>query len=187
MGGVLSPLKVRIEPFCSLDLRSHYNSSAPCLKLDDIVPHSFTRVSARKNYREGNSKMFFLAYYNRLANGVLSCHSLTNERLIRIGMRDASHSGRKETAMRNVLFFKTAACAEYEQLLRQCQQALIVLHERREQVRQDRLSGVEVGRELLTLQARYAKAYGALLKHSKNCDRCQFGSKLAKRKSAGTG
>ena len=71
MGGVLSPLKVRIEPFCSLDLRSHYNSSAPCLKLDDIVPHSFTRVSARKNYREGNSKVFFLAYYNRLANGVL--------------------------------------------------------------------------------------------------------------------
>jgi hypothetical protein len=89
--------------------------------------------------------------------------------------------------MRNVFFFKTAACAEYEQLLKLCQQALIVLHERREQVRQDRLSGVEVGRELLTLQARYAKAYGALLKHSKNCDRCQFGSKLAKRKSAGTG
>ena len=89
--------------------------------------------------------------------------------------------------MRNVLFFKTAACSEYEQLLKQCQQALIVLHERREQVRQDRLSGVEVGRELLTLQARYAKAYGALLKHSKTCDRCQFGSKVAKRKSAGTG
>ena len=86
--------------------------------------------------------------------------------------------------MRNVFFFKTAACAEYEQLLKQCQQALIVLHERREQVRQDRLSGLEVGRELLTLQARYAKAYAGLLKHSKNCDRCQFGSK---RKSVGTG
>jgi hypothetical protein len=100
-------------------------------------------------------------------------------------MRDAPHSGRKETAMPNVLFFKTAACSEYEQLLKQCQQALLLLHERREQVRQDRLTGVEVGRELLTLQARYAKAYSALLKHSKNCDRCQFGSKLSKRKSVG--
>ena len=86
--------------------------------------------------------------------------------------------------MKNVFFFKIAACAQYEQLLKQCQQALIVLHERREQVRQDRLSGVEVGRELLTLQARYAKAYAALLKHSKSCDHCQFGSKLARRKSA---
>ena len=87
--------------------------------------------------------------------------------------------------MRNVLL-KTAACAEYEQLLKQCQQALILLHERREQVRQDRLTGVEVGRELLTLQARYAKAYSALLKHSKSCDRCQFVCKLGKRKSAST-
>ena len=89
--------------------------------------------------------------------------------------------------MRNVLFFKTAACAEYERLLKECQQALLLLHERRQQIRQDHLTGVEVGRELLTLQARYAKAYGALLKHSKTCDRCQFGSKVAKRKSAGTG
>ena len=72
MGGVLSPLcKVRIKPFCSLDLRSDYNSTSPGLTLDDIVPHCFSRVSARKNYREGNSKVFFLAYYNRLANGVL--------------------------------------------------------------------------------------------------------------------
>ena len=80
--------------------------------------------------------------------------------------------------MRNVLFFKTAACAEYERLLRECQQALLVLHERRQQVRQDHLTGVEVGRELLTLQARYAKAYSALLKHSKHCDRCQFAPNL---------
>ena len=89
--------------------------------------------------------------------------------------------------MRKVLFFKTAACAEYERLLRECQQALLLLHERRQQVREDHLTGVEVGRELLTLQARYAKAYSALLKHSKHCDRCQFDPKFAKRQSVGTG
>jgi hypothetical protein len=95
-------------------------------------------------------------------------------------------SGQKEKPMRNVLVFKTAACAEYERLLRECQQALLLLHERRQQVRQDHLTGVEVGRELLTLQARYAKAYGALLKHSKHCDRCQFDPKFAKSQSVGT-
>jgi len=85
--------------------------------------------------------------------------------------------------MKNALSFKTAACDKYEQLLKECQRALVLLHERREQVRQDRLADLEVGRELLTLQARYAKAYSALLKHSKNCDRCQFGSRFEKRKS----
>jgi hypothetical protein len=30
------------------------------------------------------------------------------------------------------------------------------------------------------LQARYAKAYSALLKHSKHCDRCQFNPKFAR-------
>ena len=80
--------------------------------------------------------------------------------------------------MKSALSFKTAACAEYERLLKECQRALILLHERREQVRQNRLAGVEVGRELLTLQATYARAYSQLLKHAKNCDRCQFGSKV---------
>lgn len=86
--------------------------------------------------------------------------------------------------MNNVLSFKTAACSDYERLLKQCQTALVLLHERREQVRQDRLTGVEVGRELLTLQARYAKTYSALLKHAKHCDRCQFGSRASKHRSA---
>jgi len=82
--------------------------------------------------------------------------------------------------MKNVLSFKTAACPEYEQLLKQCQRALLCLHERREQVRQERLSGLEVGRELLTLQANYAKAYNALARHARACDRCQFGSSIGK-------
>ena len=43
MGGVLSPLcKVRIQLFCSLDLRSDYNSTVP-LTLDDVVPYGFVR------------------------------------------------------------------------------------------------------------------------------------------------
>lgn len=88
--------------------------------------------------------------------------------------------------MKNALSFKTAACDEYERLLKECQRALVLLHERREQVRQDRLTGVEVGRELLTLQARYAKAYSALLRHSRHCDRCQFDSRLGERKSLET-
>jgi len=97
-----------------------------------------------------------------------------------------SFTGRREKPMRNILVFKTAACTEYERLLKECQQALLLLHERRQEIRQDHLTGVEVGRELLTLQARYAKSYSALLKHSKHCNRCQFDPKFAKSRSVGT-
>lgn len=79
--------------------------------------------------------------------------------------------------MRNALSFEIAACSEYEELLKECQSALVRLHEKREEVREHRFTGVEVGRELLTLQARYAKCYSALLKHSKTCNRCRFGSR----------
>lgn len=85
--------------------------------------------------------------------------------------------------MKNALSFEIAACSDYEDLLEQCQSAFVRFHEKREEVRHHHLTGVEVGRELLTLQARYAKCYNALLKHSKTCNRCRFGSTVGRRPS----
>ena len=73
-----------------------------------------------------------------------------------------------------VVAYKTAVCAQYEILLKECEAALGAWDERREQIAQSGLSGKEVGDEMLRLQADYAKAYTALRKHVSKCWICQF-------------
>lgn len=89
--------------------------------------------------------------------------------------------------MNSELSFETAVCSEYETLLHECQRALECWHERRREIRQARVTGVNAGSELLTLQAHYAKAYNLLRKHSEKCERCQFASQAASRRSGKTG
>jgi hypothetical protein len=69
--------------------------------------------------------------------------------------------------------FEIATCTECERLLKECQEAREMLHWRREQVRKTRLTGVGVGRELLALQARFAKAYNDLRNHVQECEPCR--------------
>jgi len=76
--------------------------------------------------------------------------------------------------MNSTVANKTAICAQYEILLEECEAALEAWDERREQIAQSRLSGKEVGDEMLSLQADYAKAYTALRKHVSKCAICQF-------------
>ena len=73
----------------------------------------------------------------------------------------------KQTALELV------TCRECERMLKECQEAREVLNWRRAQVRNARLTGVDVGRELLLLQARFAKAYNELRKHVQDCGACR--------------
>jgi hypothetical protein len=89
--------------------------------------------------------------------------------------------------MAQELSFRTAVCKEYEQLLQECQHALEIWRHRRDEATEAHLSGKEIGDELQRLQANYAKAYSILKKHDKECQLCQFVSKIAGRDRAGEG
>ena len=83
--------------------------------------------------------------------------------------------------MNHELSFKTAICTEYEQLLHECQNALEIWRRRREEVAEAHLTGKQIGYELQKLQANYAKAYSSLNRHDKECELCQFVSKIGER------
>jgi len=74
--------------------------------------------------------------------------------------------------MNEELSFTDAFCSEYEKLLDDCQRALCAWSERSETARRSQSSGESVGRELLRLQARFAKSYAILQKHTHICNRC---------------
>jgi len=76
--------------------------------------------------------------------------------------------------MNSTFAYKTAICTQYEILLGESEAALEAWDERREQIAQSHSSGKEVGDEMLSVQADYAKAYTALRKHVSNCAICQF-------------
>jgi len=78
------------------------------------------------------------------------------------------------------LSFAGAFCSEYESLLDQCQQALSDWSDRSEKARRSQLGGEAVGRELLKLQARFAKYYTVLQRHTRNCERCIAVSQMNK-------
>jgi hypothetical protein len=78
------------------------------------------------------------------------------------------------------LSYTNAFCSDYESLLDQCQQALSAWSDRSEKARRDQLGGEAVGRELLSLQARFAKCYTVLQRHTRNCERCIAVSKMNK-------
>jgi|SRR5215470_14314770 len=68
---------------------------------------------------------------------------------------------------------KGAVCAQYKILLNECEAALEVWDEWREQIAQTHFRGKQVGNELLRLQADYAKAYTTLRTHVRRCEICQ--------------
>ncbi len=70
-------------------------------------------------------------------------------------------------------------CGEYETLLDRCQLALSAWSDRSEHARNAQLTGEAVGRELLRLQAGFAKAYAVLQKHTRTCERCVAVSEMS--------
>ena len=74
--------------------------------------------------------------------------------------------------------FKTAVCTDYDELLHDCQDALEIWRRRRNEAARDNLTGKQIGDELQKLQANYAKAYAALNRHDKECELCQFVSRI---------
>ena len=76
--------------------------------------------------------------------------------------------------MNSTVAYKTAVCAQYEILLKECEGALEAWDERREQIAQSHLSEKEVGDELLRLQTDCAKAYTVMCKHVSKCAICRF-------------
>jgi len=74
----------------------------------------------------------------------------------------------------NTISYKTAVCADYEILLKECQAVLEACDDRRETIDQSHISGKEVDDELLRLQAAYAKACATLRRHVRDCEVCQF-------------
>ena len=87
--------------------------------------------------------------------------------------------------MKNELSYRTAICTDYELLLKECQAALEIWQQRRDEVCQSHSSGKKVGAELLRLQADFAKRYAVLRRHVDECDLCQFVSKVGGHDSFG--
>jgi predicted secreted protein len=80
--------------------------------------------------------------------------------------------------MTEELSFEFLLCGEYERLLCECQKALDHWNSRSERIRQAQMSGEEPGRELLRLQARFAKSYAVLQRHIEHCERCQLAARM---------
>ena len=88
--------------------------------------------------------------------------------------------------MKNSESFKTAACPAYEEFLKQCQDALEIWEQRRDEICSRRLAGTKQGGDLLDLQADFARKYALLRRHVDECQLCQFVSKLGGRDYIGT-
>jgi hypothetical protein len=86
---------------------------------------------------------------------------------------------RREKRMSEELFVKTGVCTEYERLLKECQSASKIWNEQRAEIYWLRLRGKKVEDELRRLQAKYARAYSMLQKHTHDCALCQFVSGVA--------
>lgn len=84
----------------------------------------------------------------------------------------------RTATMNEELSFANLFCSEYEALLDQCQIALCAWSDRSERARHANLTGEAVGRELLRLQARFAKSYDVLQKHVRSCERCVAASQM---------
>ncbi len=91
------------------------------------------------------------------------------------------HGPKGESTMSQEVSFKTAVCSDYEQLLYDCQNALEMWRRRRDEAARANLTGKQIGDELQKLQANYAKAYSALNRHDKQCELCQFVSRIGGR------
>jgi len=84
----------------------------------------------------------------------------------------------RTSAMNEDRSFANAFCSEYESLLDQCHRDLLAWSERCESARDAHVTGEAIGRELLRLQARFAKSYDVLQKHVHSCERCIAASQI---------
>ena len=82
--------------------------------------------------------------------------------------------------MSTELSFEVLLCGQYERLLNECQHALDHWNGRSERLRQMQMTGEETGRELLRLQARFAKSYAVLQRHVEHCERCQLATRMCR-------
>lgn len=64
-------------------------------------------------------------------------------------------------------------CGEHQRLFEECEKALKIWDEHRAEFCEFRFVSREAGDELLSLQARYARAYTVLQTHKRNCAVCQ--------------
>lgn len=80
--------------------------------------------------------------------------------------------------MSKELSVKTGVCTEYERLLKECQNASKIWNEQRAEIYWLRLRGKKVEDELRRLQAKYARAYSMLQKHTHDCALCQLVSMI---------
>jgi hypothetical protein len=80
--------------------------------------------------------------------------------------------------MNKQLSVKTAVCSEYQRLLEESQRALKIWNEQRAKNYESRLIKKEEGDELLRLQAKFARAYAVLQRHSHGCLICQLVSRI---------
>jgi predicted secreted protein len=76
------------------------------------------------------------------------------------------------------LSVEVVLCGEYERLLDECQQSLDEWNTRSTEIRESNQKGEATGRELLRLQARFAKSYTVLQRHIERCEECQFAVRL---------
>lgn len=65
-------------------------------------------------------------------------------------------------------------CTERQRLLEECEKALKIWDEHRAEFCEFRSISREAGDELLSLQAKYARAYTVLQNHKRNCSVCQL-------------
>jgi hypothetical protein len=84
----------------------------------------------------------------------------------------------KERVVNGQIFCEVLLCEEYERLLKECQKCLHLWNERSEEIRRTRQTGDAAGRELLSLQARFAKSYALLRRHIEECEECQLVARL---------
>ena len=73
---------------------------------------------------------------------------------------------------------RTTVCREYQRLLEDCQSALELWDEHRAEVCESRFIRKEAGDQLLRLQAKYARAYAVMQRHSEDCLLCQLVSRM---------
>lgn len=75
---------------------------------------------------------------------------------------------------------RTAACPDYQRLLRECESALAAWKNRSEEITFFGLQGKTAGDGLQRLQAEYARAYNRLARHADSCRDCSFPAELGR-------
>jgi len=88
-----------------------------------------------------------------------------------------------QETMNNQFSVELAVCTQRQMLLAECQSALEIWTEHRDEFCQFHFIEREAGDELLRLQAKYGRAYTVLQNHERSCSFCQLASRMEGRDS----